>query len=153
MLFWELAWGWRPHTYYKFLPQCTLLFFSCLKTGAQLELNVSLAESVSPYKAGVSGQTTIWALDPTHVADDGLNKEVNAEASNQSDIVCFWTNTETILVYINSSVYTNSSQLEQKKSSVKTLHPVIGLQFRFHLLKIIHCLVNFVNAKQRHTGV
>ena len=59
------------------------MFFSCLETGAQLELNVSMAKPVSPYEAGVSGQTTIWALDPTYVAYDGLNKEVNAVAGNQ----------------------------------------------------------------------
>ena len=95
------------------------MFFLYLKTGAQLKLNVSMAKPVSPYEASVSGQTTIWALDPTYVADNGLHKEVNAEASN----------------------------------SVKTLHPVIGLQFRFEYLEIIYCLINFVNAKQWDTGV
>ena len=48
-----------------------------------------MAKPVSPYKAGVSGQTTIWALDPTYVADDGLYKEINAVASNHSNIVCY----------------------------------------------------------------
>ena len=47
-----------------------------------------MAKSVSPNEAGVSGKTTIWALDPTYVAYYCLYKEVNAVASNQSNILC-----------------------------------------------------------------